>query len=393
MGLLDFWKWLQNSAQTAAIAENAPVMTAAGWRIDENGRAVQDRQNDANVQQLRENLSALGESAVTAPGAAEAIEGAYTLLRHPVRTSRFIKNLISGGNEYAINQEKARIIAKEIDRQIDNNPILSVYQSNPRLMDTGSAYEYSDYIQSIFPESIVNGTYYHGGPQGITEFKTPNQLEHLNQGINTATKDHGIYFTPDKYLARIYATTATKKAGQPNIYTTRLNIRNPFRYEHPSWYAEKFLGTQDLRFSPGSISQKWYDKLNLKNYDSVLRTKSANAWDDGEIAMLNPEDIHILGSQKDVNGFTQWKQNPTYVYKPLDNLEKIENNPVAYMKSFSNYAKAAAPALKLGSMVAIPSISAYYASKESKGQRMRRRRTPVDGGQLPEITVYPKKKK
>lgn len=139
-------------------------MTAAGWRIDENGRAVQDRQNDGHVQQLRENLSALGESAVTAPGAAEAIEGAYTLLRHPVRTSRFIKNLISGGNEYAINQEKARIIAKEIDRQIDNNPILSVYQSNPRLMDTGSAYEYSDYIQSIFPESIVNGTYYHGGP-------------------------------------------------------------------------------------------------------------------------------------------------------------------------------------------------------------------------------------
>lgn len=352
--LLNFWRWLQNAAQQAAIAESPSVMTAAGQKINRKGKVEYDHANDADVKQLRSNLAAIGEAATTAPGATEGIEFVYNAVKHPIRTARVLKNIVKGGVKYATKQENIRTVAKEMDKVVDDNPILSAYSSNPRLMDAGTPYDYLDYTQSIFPESLVNGVYYHGGPAGISRFKTPTELEHLNEGINTATKDYGIYFTPKKYLAKIYAATSTKRAGVPNIYHTKLNIRSPYRYEHPSVYAEKFLGSQDLRFDPSSIDTKWYNKLGLDKYDAVLNTKSANAWDDGQVVILNPEDIHILGSNKDVSMFQNWKENPTYLYKPLDNLESIPNNPVQYDPSLRNYLKASMPALKLSSLLSIP---------------------------------------
>lgn len=56
------WNWLQNSAQTAVIAESPAVMTASGWRVDKNGKAKQDQQNTKEVKQLRNNLATIGEA-------------------------------------------------------------------------------------------------------------------------------------------------------------------------------------------------------------------------------------------------------------------------------------------------------------------------------------------
>ena len=57
------WNWLKNAAQVAAIAENPTVMTAAGWRVDSRtGKAIQDKQNDKEVKQLRRNLATIGKA-------------------------------------------------------------------------------------------------------------------------------------------------------------------------------------------------------------------------------------------------------------------------------------------------------------------------------------------
>lgn len=48
------WNALKNSAQVAQIAEAPSVMTASGWRVDGNGKAVQDQQNSPAVKQLRD---------------------------------------------------------------------------------------------------------------------------------------------------------------------------------------------------------------------------------------------------------------------------------------------------------------------------------------------------
>ena len=38
------------------------------------------------------------------------------------------------------------------------------------------------------------------------------------------------------------------------------------RYETNSFYMDKLAGSEDLRFTPAQITQKWYDRLNLKMY-------------------------------------------------------------------------------------------------------------------------------
>lgn len=74
-------------------------MTASGWRIDRNGKAVQDQQNDPAVRQLRSNLATIGEAALTGPTAVKDIQFAYQVVRHPVQTARTVKQLVGKGKD------------------------------------------------------------------------------------------------------------------------------------------------------------------------------------------------------------------------------------------------------------------------------------------------------
>ena len=56
----DKQNWLQKLIMTGAIAENAPVMTASGYRHTKDGSVVQDKQNDPEVKKLRGNIAKIG---------------------------------------------------------------------------------------------------------------------------------------------------------------------------------------------------------------------------------------------------------------------------------------------------------------------------------------------
>lgn len=88
----NFWRWLQNAAQQAAIAEAPAVMTAAGQKVNRNtGKVEYNHQNDEGVKQLRSNLAAIGEAGANSPGTVEAVELGYNAVRHPQQTYRAAK--------------------------------------------------------------------------------------------------------------------------------------------------------------------------------------------------------------------------------------------------------------------------------------------------------------
>lgn len=116
------WDWWKNSNQIAAIAESPAVMTAAGWRVDKNGQAKQNQQNNEDVKQLRNNLATIGESGVTAPTMAGDVNALITAIRHPVQVIKAINNGISNATKYVrninrINKELNKGINSEIKRQ------------------------------------------------------------------------------------------------------------------------------------------------------------------------------------------------------------------------------------------------------------------------------------
>lgn len=106
--LLNFWEWLQNAAQQAAIVEAPAVMTAAGHKIDRSTKKVQyNHANDKDVKQLRSNLAAIGEAGINAPGAAKALELGYNIVRHPKQSYRAAKTILKN-----VTRRKQKDISK-----------------------------------------------------------------------------------------------------------------------------------------------------------------------------------------------------------------------------------------------------------------------------------------
>ena len=247
-------------------------------------------------------------------------------------------------------------INKELEKGIKENSVLESYNKVPANKDIGTAYDYLDFLDNIYPNSKLNATFYHGGPKGITQFKSAKELGSTNKGINSGTKDYGIYLADDKSLAQYYANT--HKKDNRYLYNIRVNVQNPMRYETNNWYLDKFTDTENLRFTPAQITQKWYDRLNLKNYDGIYHTKSKNAFEDGELVMLDGNNIHIMGTPEESQMFRTWKQNPQYSSKPLQ--EEISLTPEQYDRSFLNYAKAAKSGLTLTGILTTPLLPVLY---------------------------------
>lgn len=290
-------------------------------------------------------------------------------------TFKYTPKAVKVGKNLSQIQKKRSVISKvnkELEKGIKENSVLESYNKVPVNKDIGTAYDYLDFLDNIYPNSKLNATFYHGGPKGITQFKSAKELGSTNKGITSGTKDYGIYLADDKSLAQYYANTH-KKANR-YLYNVRVNVKNPMRYETNSFYMDKFIGSEDLRFSPAQITQKWYDRLNLKNYDGIYHTKSKNSFEDGELVMLDGNNIHIMGTPEESQMFRTWKQNPQYSSKPLQ--EEISITPTQYDRSFLNYAKAAKPGLFFTGLASTPlaliGYDNYQRSKKAKTKKFKK---------------------
>lgn len=271
--------------------------------------------------------------------------------------TEIFKPFSKNANEIAANE-----IAKELNRGIEQNTILRNYNKIPANKDIGSAYDYLDFLDNIYPNSKINGVFYHGGPKGIQKFKSAKELGGTNKNINSGTKSHGIYFADDEGLAQYYAQGFKKRNRE--VYSVRVNAESPIRYETNNWYLDKFVGNEDLRFRPGSITDKWYDKLDLKTKDAIYHTKSSNSLENGELVIFDGDNIHIMGTPKESEAFRQWKQNPIYAHKPIQ--DQIPLLPQQYDKSLKNYARASVPGLFLGGITISPYLLYLYEKNRRK---------------------------
>ena len=131
----------------------------------------------------------------------------------------------------------------------------------------------------------------------------------------------------------------------------------PVKINTNNWYLDKFKGTEDLAFNPGSITQKWYDKLNLKQYNSIYHN-GKSTFSDGEIVMFNPEDIHIMGTPQESAMFREYKRFP--IKRQVQLNEDIPTMQQQYDFGFKNIIKAAEPGVVIGTPLLVPSGLLIY---------------------------------
>lgn len=168
---------------------------------------------------------------------------------------------------------------------------------------------YKNYLETIFPESKVKDIMYHGSPRNdIDNFFSPESDGYKKQETTT-TGVSGIYFSDKfdyakEYIGRIGKGVKDEKA-KGSIYPVLVNIQNPLavseRYDDgmtPGTYSMTDLW---------NIDKDFLDHLNSNKYDAVVSGKYLQSTKGhNEIAVLDSENIHILGSQKDQEMFNEF---------------------------------------------------------------------------------------
>lgn len=165
-----------------------------------------------------------------------------------------------------------------------------VFNENPLLSNIGNKEQYSNYLDTIFPSSKAKDIFYHG--YSILEGRTEtNKFD----GFNTNGKNrlNGIYLTKDfnyatehsiKHSSVPQLTTMVKDNGVVKVV---VNVANPI-------YKKETIFQEDINI--------------YKNNDSIIGNDTERDGEN-ELVIFNPNQIHILGSKKDIEGFKKYMKS------------------------------------------------------------------------------------
>ena len=183
--------------------------------------------------------------------------------------------------EYFINnkQEFATPIAKNKDvidsfkRKMEG--IDYVFSQSPELASIGSKAQYLQYLSTIFKTSKVKDIVYHKTPFSFEKFEKPIEDRKLNKG----NKSDAIFFN--------YENTGffRSKEGAKTISVIVNTIKNK-------------QTSEDIPYATGS-KQEIKDILK-EDFDSITVNKFGGK---KELLVFEPEQIHILSSKTDIQGF------------------------------------------------------------------------------------------
>lgn len=252
---------------------------------------------------------------------------------YPTTPSPFIPRNPLEEEARKVQEEDARRAGKEYtDSYLYEDDLPSVkseveelFDSNPELTNIGTQEQYSQYLDTIFPDSKVKDIVYHTTYQ---EFKGDKFNKPSEQSLVKGADD-GIYFSKN-----------------PNYYTNKgnkiasvLDLKNPMKYSHGIFMkAIDASGYRQVEGSDGfityikeagadldaikpqfpDIDPDDFSKEELKEIQNNYQ-KELDNWkqlaDKEELvfaAVFEPEQIHILGSKQDIEGFKNFVDADLY---------------------------------------------------------------------------------
>lgn len=160
----------------------------------------------------------------------------------------------------------------------ENNKILKgvdfVFEQNPNLSSIGTPEQYSEYLETIFPDSKVKNIVWHGSRYTFDTFKKTN-VNFLGLKLN-----RGTYFSNSLEHAKFFTV------GKGKIYAAKIDLKSPF---FP-------------KFDTVLYNQKKGDGFIVKD----LNDANIGGGRIDQYAVFEPEQIHVLGSELDQNKFKEY---------------------------------------------------------------------------------------
>ena len=129
-----FLDWFSQASLNAAVAGSPSVATAAGWRIDENNKAVQDQQTEEGTKQLQDNLAVISTVPHIVTGGPQVINAAGKTLTTIADSAGKVGTAISNTGvgkavksfitnpwvDYALTLDGLRHIPEYVNEGVDN---------------------------------------------------------------------------------------------------------------------------------------------------------------------------------------------------------------------------------------------------------------------------------
>jgi hypothetical protein len=202
----------------------------------------------------------------------------------PNKSSKEYKALVSQFGEagaYSAWYQANKELLNETTVYVDSI-VQELFNSTPELAKIGTVKQYSQYVNSLFPNSELKDVFYHGSSNVFNKFDNSKKGS-LDKGL------YGLahYFTKSKDYAEQYAEILDedllfdegiiKKLGDGYIYTVVINSKN--------------LLTQD---EPVDINNTPYDAI-IDKYGT-------------ELAVKDELQIHILGNKQDIEAFKKFTE-------------------------------------------------------------------------------------
>jgi hypothetical protein len=216
--------------------------------------------------------------------------------------------------------ETAEIIPEKVDNKANeeispiekgtyknDSEVKYVHENNIELQETGTKEQYADYLETIFPNNKNKEILYHSGGEMYNEFDTHRKGVSIPSiGLNY----WGSYFTAFKEYADSHGERNYKNPVTMSVVT---DLKNPKIVN-----AHKSTMSNPFKFNYESINTKQLNKLKAEGYDGVI-AKDANG-KTVELVAFESNQIHILGSKKDIEGFKNYASNEKNQVAPIKEI-------------------------------------------------------------------------
>ncbi|HNK91362.1 MAG TPA: hypothetical protein PKN63_12470, partial [Chitinophagales bacterium] len=193
---------------------------------------------------------------------------------------QFKEYFINNKQEFATSIAKNKDVIDSFKRKMEG--IDYVFSQSPELASIGTKAQYLQYLSTIFKTSKVKDIVYHGTT-------SENKFDVFNSELNNFG---GFYFTKNKKVAQEY--------GVKGIISAILNVQNP-------------LNIVDITSDMPNHTKVTYEPFKDNNYDYIdYRTDFEKDRTYQESVVKSSEQIHILGSKQDIEGFKDFVQSKQF---------------------------------------------------------------------------------
>jgi hypothetical protein len=230
----------------------------------------------------------------------------YTVLRNDGTIKSFNASL---QYEFTIDAlEQMYPTEKSLETAEVKEGVSELFESNPELASIGTEQQYSQYLDTIFPNSKVKDIVYRADKRINLDEKTTVD-DYTQVGVN------GVFYSSNKDYALNYNRELKGK-----IYSTLVNLKTPLQVDKDEI---QYFGRNKDEFIKGFSNN---DSL-IYIEDETFNTEDKYGFVKEEIVIFEPEQIHILGSKQDIQGFKK------FVKKSSKEVAKVKAKPKTIIKN------------------------------------------------------------